>query len=139
MNIVIAVAALALSAYSAYSFFKAGKFKAFSSKDTLLGAGFGWIEAIPMAAVRLIAWLEILGAVGVVLAPLVAWFVPGLEWVKWFGVAAALGLALTMVVAAIVHISRKEFAYTWKMNLTLFAVAALAGVFQLLVAAPLFG
>lgn len=139
MDIVLAVAAFAVSAFSAFSFFKAGKFKAFSDRDTLLGAGFGWIEPIPFGLVRLIAWLEILGAIGIVAAPLAAWFVPGFEWAKWVGVAAAAGLALTMVVAALVHIARKEFAYTWKMNVSLFAVAAIAGVVQVFVPAPLFG
>ena len=65
MNIVIAIAALAVSFFSARGFFKAGSFKSKASKETLLGAGMGWVEKTPMGVVRLIAWLEILGAIGV--------------------------------------------------------------------------
>jgi hypothetical protein len=137
INLVLAVAALAVSAYAAFSFFKAGRFKATASKETMLEAGFGWIDRIPFALVRGIAWLEILGAIGVVLAPIVAYVIPSLAWVQWLGVAAAAGLALTMVGAALVHIARKEFAYTWKMNLSLFVVAAVAAILQALVAMPL--
>lgn len=138
LNIVLAIAALAVSGFVAFSFFKAGRFKATSSAETLVGAGFGWIEPIPFGLVRLIAWLEILGAIGVVAAPLAAYVIPGLGFAQWLGVAAAAGLALTMVGAAWVHIARKEFAYTWKMNLSLFAAAGVAGVLQALVTLPLF-
>ena len=91
INIILAVAAVALSAYVAPKFFKAGKFKATSSKDTLLGAGFGWIEKIPFGLVRVIAWLEILGAIAIVLAPVVAYVIPGLEIFQLIGIAAAAG------------------------------------------------
>jgi hypothetical protein len=138
-NIVLAIAALAVSGYAAFSFFKAGRFKATASKETMLGAGFGWIEKISLSWVRVIAWLEILGAAGLVIAPVLAYVLPGFGFAQWIGVAAALGLALTMVGAAWVHIARKEFAYTWKMNLTLFAVAVVAGVLQALVSLPVFG
>ena len=139
MNIAYAIAALAVSAFTAFGFFKAGRFKAFSSRETLLEAGFGWIEKIPFGAVRLIAWLEILGAIGILAAPVAAYLIPGFEWAKWVGVAAAAGLALTMVGAALVHLSRKEFAYTWKANLSLFAASLVAGALQALVALPLLG
>ncbi len=137
LNIVLAIAALAVSGFVAVSFFKAGRFKATSSAETLLGAGFGWVAQTPFAIVRLIAWLEILGAIAVVAAPLAAYVIPGFAIAQWVGVAAAAGLALTMVGAALVHIARKEFAYTWKMNLSLFAAAVVAGVFQALVTLPL--
>lgn len=138
MNIVIALIALALSGFTAFSFWKAGYFKATADRATLLGAGFGWVEPISTGLVRVIAWLELLGAVGVVLAPLAAFFIPGLGFAQWVGVAAAAGLALTMVGAAIVHIARGEFAYTWKMNVSLFAAATGAAVAQALVSVPLF-
>ena len=124
MNIVYALAGLALSALVAFSFYKAGKFKAFSTKETLLGAGFGWVEKTPFAVVRLIAWLELAGAAGLILAP-IGYFV-GLEWAIWFGVAAAAGLALTMVGAIILHAKRGEGKYTLKMNLQLLVVALVA-------------
>jgi hypothetical protein len=140
MNYVLAILALAVSAFTAFGFFKAGKFKATASRETLLGAGFGWVEKTPFGVVRLIAWLELAGAAGIVLAPLVAYVVPSLQAVAVLGFLAADGLALTMVVAAFVHIARGEFKYTWKMNLGLFAAAIVSLVLQMAAAAnlPLF-
>ena len=138
MNFALVLIALGLAGYTAFGFYKAGRFKATASRETMLSAGFGWIEKLPTGVVRLIAWLELLGAAGVVLAPLAAFFIPALAWALWVGVAAAAGLALTMVVAAIIHISRKEFAYTWKANLSLFAVALATGIALSLVQVPLF-
>jgi len=137
MNIVLAIAALAVSVFSAFGFFKAGSFKSKATKETLLGAGMGWVEKTPMGVVRLIAWLEILGAIGVVLAPIGA-YLTGFVWSQWVGVAAGAGLALTMVVAFLMHAARGEAKYTWKMNLGLFASATIATVLQALVALPLF-
>lgn len=130
MNYVLAILALAVSAYTAFGFFKAGKFKATASRETLLGAGFGWVEKVPFGLVRVIAWLELAGAAGIVLAPLVAYLVPSINKVALLGLLAADGLALTMVVAAIMHIARGEFKYTWKMNLGLFAAAIVSFVLQ---------
>ncbi len=121
MDIVITIVGAALSLFTAFSFFKAGKFKAFSPKETLLAAGFGWVEKTPFGVVRLIAWLELLGAAGVVLAPIGYYL--GYDWAIWFAVAAALGLALTMVGAMILHSKRKESQYTLKMNLNLLVVS----------------
>lgn len=138
MNYVWAIAALAVSVFVANGFFKAGKFKATSSRETLLGAGFGWIEKIPFGVVRLIAWLEIIGAAGIVVAPLAAWILPGFEWAQIWGILAAAGLALTMVGAIIVHAARNESKYTFKMNASLLLAAVVAGVLQALVVLPLF-
>ena len=138
MNIVLAIAALAVSAFVAFGFFKAGKFKATASRETMLQAGFGWIEKLPTGVVRLIAWLELAGAAGIFLAPLAAYFVPGFAWAALLGQLAAAGLALTMVVAALMHIARGEFKYTWKMNLSLLGMSLAALVLQLLVSLPVF-
>lgn len=136
MNIVLAIAALAVSAFLAFGFWKAGSFKAKASKETLLGAGFGWVAKLPMGTVRLIAWLELLGAIGVVVAP-IGFYLTGFVWSQLIGVAAAIGLALTMVVAFIMHAARGEAKYTWKMNIQLLVVAIVAAVLQALVAYPL--
>lgn len=138
LNIVIAVVAVALSVFTAFGFFKAGKFKATTAREGLLAAGFGWVEKTPFGIVRLIAWLEILGAIGIVAAPIVAFLIPGFEWAQWVGVAAAAGLALTMVIAFWVHAARGEAKYTWKMNLNLFLVAAISAVLIAVVQLPLF-
>ncbi|MEY4558063.1 MAG: hypothetical protein RL024_221 [Actinomycetota bacterium] len=124
MNILIIVLAAAASLFTAFAFYKAGKFKAFSTKETLLGAGFGWVETTPFAVVRLIAWLELLGAAGLVIAP-IGYFL-GFTWAIWFAVAAAAGLALTMVGAIILHAKRGEGKYTLKMNMQLLVVSLLA-------------
>ncbi len=137
MNIFLAIAALAVSVFTASGFYKAGSFKSKATKETLLGAGMGWVEKTPMGLVRLIAWLEILGAIGVVVAPIGA-YLTGLAWSQWVGVAAGVGLALTMVVAFLMHAARGEAKYTWKANLGLFAAAAVATVLQSLVVLPLF-
>lgn len=131
MEILVIVLAAVASLFTAFSFYKAGKFKAFSTKETLLGAGFGWVEKIPFGVVRLIAWLELLGAAGLVIAP-IGYFL-GYTWAIWFAVAAALGLALTMVGAIILHAKRGEGKYTLKMNLQLLVVAlAAAGLWAYL-------
>ncbi|MEY4971565.1 MAG: hypothetical protein RLZZ404_491 [Actinomycetota bacterium] len=137
MNIFLAIAALAVSVFTASGFYKAGSFKSKATKETLLGAGMGWVEKTPMGLVRLIAWLEILGAIGVVVAPIGA-YLTGLAWSQWVGVAAGAGLALTMVVAFLMHAARGEAKYTWKANLGLFAAAAVATVLQSVVVLPLF-
>ena len=137
MYIVLAIAALAVSIYAARGFYKAGSFKSKADKETLLGAGMGWVAKVPFGLVKLIAWLEILGAIGDVDAPIGA-YVTGLAWSQAIGVAAGAGLALTMVVAFIMHAARGEAKYTWKMNLGLFAAATIATVLQALVVLPLF-
>ena len=137
MNIVLAIAALAVSFFSARGFYKAGSFKSKATKETLLGAGMGWVEKTPMGVVRLIAWLEILGAIGVVVAPIGA-YVTGLVWSQWVGIAAGAGLALTMLVAFLMHAARGEAKYTWKMNGQMFLTAVIATVLQALVVIPLF-
>ena len=132
MNIAIGVIAAIASLYTAWSFTKAGLFKARSSKEALLAAGFGWIEKIPFIVVRLIAWLELLGAAGLVLAPI--GYLLGFTWAIWFAVAAGVGLSLTMVGAIWVHGARKESKYTLKMNLKLLAPTLVATIGWVLLA-----
>lgn len=132
LDLAIWVVAAGLSVYTAIGFFKAGKFKASSSKETLLQAGFGWIEKIPFSWVRAIAWLEILGAIGLVAAPV--GYLLGLTFAIWLAVTAGAGLALTMVGAIIVHAARKESKYTLKMNLRLLAVSLLSAAGWLVIA-----
>ena len=124
MEIAVGLIAAIASIFTAFAFTKAGLFKAKSSKETLLGAGFGWIEKIPFGVVRLIAWLEILGAAGLLLAP-IGYFL-GFGWAIWFAIAAGVGLVLTMVGAIWVHAARKESKYTLKMNLGILAPTLIA-------------
>lgn len=103
---------------------KAGLWKLTSPIESLATAGLAWVKEIPAFVVRLIALLEIAGVVGIILAPAADQFL-GFTWAAIWGVLAAAGLALTMVAAAIMHIVRGEFKYTWKSNLSLFAYAAI--------------
>lgn len=137
MNYFFAVAAIAVSVFAAFGFWKAGTFKAKATREVLLGAGMGWVEKTPMPVVKLISWLEIIGAIGVVLAPLGA-YLTGWQWSQFVGIAAAAGLALTMVVAFTMHAVRGEAKYTWKANGSLFLASVAAAVLQGLVTLPLF-
>lgn len=103
---------------------KAGLWKLTSPIESLATAGLAWVKEIPAFVVRLIALLEIAGVVGIILAPAADQFL-GFTWAAIWGVLAAAGLALTMVAAAIMHIVRGEFKYTWKSNVSLFAYAAI--------------
>ena len=132
MEILIIIAAYAVSAFTAYSFFKAAKFKATASKETMLKAGFGWLEKLSVSVARVIAYLELLGAAGLLIAP--AGYLIGYEWAIWFAVAAGFGLALTMVGAIWLHAVRKESQYTLKMNLQLLAVSIMSASFWAILA-----
>ena len=136
LNLAIALAGIAVGLFLAKTFLKAGNFKRTGDKAAFAAAQFGWAEKTPMAVIRAIAWLEILGAIGVVAAPIAA-LIPGFEWAQWFGVAAAAGLALTMLVAAIMHGIRGELKYTAKANFSLMAFAIVAAVLNALVELPL--
>jgi hypothetical protein len=118
---------LALALPLAFVFLSAGRTKLTKSIDDLAAAGMAWAKEIPVSAVRLIALLELAGAVGVVAGPL-AGIVLGWTWATALGLYAAAGLALTMLVAVIMHIVRGEFKYTWKMNLGLLALATIETV-----------
>jgi hypothetical protein len=137
MNIFAVVVAWALTIFLAGVFLKAGRFKLTAPIETLVGAGMAWAAKIPAGLVRLIAALELLGAAGIILAPIASEFL-GFGWAQPWGVAAAAGLALTMIVGAIMHIVRGEFKYTWKINSAII-VASVALIVLLAVAgAPLF-
>jgi len=137
LRIIGLIVAWALSIFAALGFFKAGKFKLTAAKETLLAAGFGWVKNLPIGVVRLVALLELLGAAGIILAPIASEFL-GLAWAQVWGVAAASGLALTMLVAAAMHIIRGEFKYTYKANLGLFFASLVAAVLLAAFGAPLF-
>jgi hypothetical protein len=136
VSAVIALAGIGFGVWAALTFWKAGNFKLKGTKEAFAAAGFGWAAKTPIGVIRVIGLLEVLGAIGVVLAPAVA-LIPGLEFAQYLGVAAAFGLALTMVGAMIVHQSRGESKYTFKMNFKLLAIALVAAVLDALVVLPL--
>lgn len=129
----LAVAGWALTFFVAMVFFKAGRFKLTASIETLVGAGMTWTKQIPKALVRLIALLEVVGAIGLVVAQAafevgVLANIEGFLFAQGWAVAAALGLALTMGVALVMHIARKEIKYTWKINVGVVAAASALAV-----------
>ncbi|BCJ37915.1 membrane protein [Actinocatenispora thailandica] len=79
----------------------------------------GWVDRVPMPAVRLIGALELLGAIGLVLPPLTGIAV-GLA------IAAAIGLVLIQVGGIVVHVSRGETRVIG-LNIGLLLAAVAAG------------
>ncbi|MFE4449901.1 DoxX family protein [Streptomyces sp. NPDC056796] len=78
----------------------------------------GWVDQVPMSAVRAIGALEVLGALGLVLPPLTGIAVA-------LAVAAAIGLALVQVGGLALHLSRGETGVIG-LNIVLLVLAAVA-------------
>ena len=118
MNILIWVLAFVLAA----AFLAAGLMKLVQPREKLVSSGMGFAEDFSAGAVKLIGAVEVLGAVGLVLPPLV-------DVAPVLSPLAALGLALTMAGAVVVHLRRKEP----------FVPALVLGVLALVVAILRFG
>jgi uncharacterized membrane protein YphA (DoxX/SURF4 family) len=99
----------------AVSFAGSGLMKLLVRKDKLVSSGQGWAQDVTPANVRLIGLVEILGAAGLIL-PAVTHVAPILVPL------AAVGLALVMVGAAVVHARRNE-AMNIGVNAVLLALA----------------
>jgi len=83
------------------AFLAAGGMKLARPKKELANNNMAWVEDFSQGAVRLIAALEVLGALGLVL--------PALTGVlPWLTPLAALGLALLMAGAVYTHLRREE-------------------------------
>ncbi|MRJ77872.1 DoxX family protein [Aeromicrobium sp. SMF47] len=72
--------------------------------------------AVPMSGVRAIGLLEVLGAVGLILPPLV-------DVVPVLALVAAIGLLVLQLLAGLFHLSRHETKDIW-LNVTLVVAAA---------------
>jgi len=131
------VVAWALTAFLALTYYKAGKFKLTAPIDTLVAAGLAWTKEIPAGLVRLIGLVELLGVAGIILAPAASEFL-GWGWALVWGIAAAAGLTLTMLVGATMHVVRGEFKYTFKINTALILASAVLSVLLVYVGGPLF-
>jgi hypothetical protein len=127
MNIFITISALAVASYVSFAFVKAGLDKLRTSDADLLKRGWGWVEKFPKGSTKFIGLAELLGGLGVILAP-IAVTVFNFDWALPLGVAAGAGLSLVMVLANLTHIVRKEFKYTYKTGLMLLAATVLATV-----------
>ncbi len=97
MNIALWVVQILL----AVVFAMAGLTKLTQSKEALIERGMEFVEDQSLSTVRVIGLLEVLGAIGLIL-PALTGILP------WLTPLAAVGLALTMVGAIIVHIRRDE-------------------------------
>ena len=97
MNLALWIIAIVL----AVGFAASGLMKIARTKEQLVASGFGWAQGFSPSTIRLIGILEVLGAIGLIL-PAALHIAPILVPL------AAIGLALTMVGAAVVHARRKE-------------------------------
>jgi DoxX-like family len=97
MNLALWIIAIVL----AVAFAGSGLLNLVRSKEQLVASGFGWAEDFSTSTIRLIGVAEVLGAIGLIL-PATVHIAPILVPV------AAVGLALVMAGAAVVHGRRKE-------------------------------
>ncbi|GIG70627.1 DoxX family protein [Phytomonospora endophytica] len=95
----------------------AGAQKLVSSKEKLRPM-MGWIDTVPMWAVRLIGVIEVAGAVGLILPPLTG-IAPVLALV------AAIGFVVLQILAGALHLSRREVKETG-LNAGLIVLAGIA-------------
>jgi uncharacterized membrane protein YphA (DoxX/SURF4 family) len=113
MNLALWIVAIVLAA----TFAGSGLMKLLVPKDKLVNSGQGWAQDYTPTNIRLIGFVELLGAAGLIL-PAVTHIAPILVPL------AAIGLVLVMVGAARVHARRKE-----AMNIGVNAVILALAVF----------
>ncbi|MFF3709390.1 DoxX family protein [Streptomyces phaeochromogenes] len=113
MEIAYWIVAGLLAAFYLY----AGGKKVAQSKERLAPM-MGWVDTVPMGAVRAIGAIELLGAAGLVLPPLTG-TAPALA------IFAALGFLVLQILATALHLSRGEVKETG-LNVTLIALAGVA-------------
>ncbi|MEU8874571.1 DoxX family protein [Streptomyces javensis] len=90
-----------------------GGVKVIRSRDQLRPM-MAWVDTTPMAAVRAIGVIEVLGAVGLILPPLT-----GIA--PWLALAAAIGFVILQIGATRVHLRRGDRQVA--LNITLFLAA----------------
>lgn len=101
-------------------FLGAGGMHAFQSKEKLASSGMGWAADMSSGTVKAIGWLEILGAVGLILP-----IATGIA--KILSPIAAIGLAVVMIGAVVTHVRRKESPVVQTVLCVLAIVAAVIG------------
>lgn len=97
MNIVLWIVAGLLSA----AFLAAGAMKLTKTKEEFVASGMAWAQDYSPTMLKVIGTLEVLGALGLIIPPLVG-ILPVLAPL------AALGLGLVMIGAIVVHARRGE-------------------------------
>jgi uncharacterized membrane protein len=102
----------------AAAYLAAGSLKVIASKETLLkNPNMRWAEPIPAYSVKMIGFMEILGAIGLIMPQATTIAQP-------LTPAAAIGLAILQVGAITVHAARHEYR-----NLPINALCLIAAVF----------
>ncbi|MGW5401519.1 DoxX family protein [Streptomyces sp. NPDC003952] len=91
-----------------------GGVKVVRSREQLLPM-MAWVDSTPMAAVRAIGAVEVLGAVGLILPPLTG-------TAPWLALAAAIGFAVLQIGATVVHLRRGDRQIALNAGLFLAAV-----------------
>jgi uncharacterized membrane protein YphA (DoxX/SURF4 family) len=98
MNIVLWI----VQALLALIFLMAGFMKA-SMPVSTLQKNMAWVSAVPASFVRFIGVAELLAAIGLILPA-------ATHIASWLTVAAAVGLVVVMLSAAVFHASRREYS-----------------------------
>jgi uncharacterized membrane protein YphA (DoxX/SURF4 family) len=115
MNIVLWI----LQGLAAAMFTMAGFMKLSKSRDQLKEMnGMGWVESVSASNVKIIGFLELFAAIGLIL-PQVTGIVPILTPL------AAIGLILTMIGAMTLHMRRGDGAKAWSTNIILLLLSAI--------------
>src|ERR1700738_4241412 len=105
MEVIVNLALWIIAGVLAFAFAGSGIIKVVQSKDKLVASPTGgWAADWRPASIKLVGVAEILGAIGLIL-PAALHIAPILVPL------AAVGLALTMVGAAVVHARRKEWPF----------------------------
>ncbi|MGW7578053.1 DoxX family protein [Streptomyces sp. NPDC054765] len=110
MNIAYWIVAGLLALFYLY----AGAMKVIRSRDQLRSM-MAWVDRMPLAAIRTLGAVEILGASGLILPPLT-----GIA--PWSASAAAIGFVLLQTGAVAVHLTGEDHSIT--LNVGLIATAA---------------
>ncbi len=101
-------------------FLAAGGMKLSQPKEALKAKGMHWVDGVSPAMVKTLGALEVAGAIGLILPPLLGFatvLVP----------LAAVGLAITMIGAIIIHARDKEFPQV-AVTVLIFALAVFVAV-----------
>jgi uncharacterized membrane protein YphA (DoxX/SURF4 family) len=112
-----------LAGFVAAIFLGTGLLKLTTDRDRLIGAGLAWAEDFSAETIRTIGVLEVLGAVGLVVPPLVG-VLPVLSPL------AATGLALLVAAATVVHVRRRELLPDALRTLALVIICVVLAVYR---------
>jgi hypothetical protein len=104
-----------LAALLAVFYLYAGGKKVTQSRDRLRSM-MAWVDDIPLRLTRTIGVLEVLGAAGLILPPL-------LGVLPWLALVAAIGFVALQLAAGALHLSRGE-RHEIGLNIALFALAS---------------